>query len=161
MNLKEIEELAQKYKYRDLEDLTESYLYWLKARNHWVDEYCFCLHHRLSTPTIETCLKAAINAQITIELLVRAILNEFDLEDESMTAKEIQKMSESFIRHLIDICMHGGGEVTLEELPDNRARLTIKLADLPCIYKSDRLQFLQCAVNPRGDCQTCQFKEVE
>ncbi|MGL5877146.1 MAG: DUF6464 family protein, partial [Xenococcaceae cyanobacterium] len=110
---------------------------------------------------IETCLQGAIDAQITIELLTRTILDKFNLEDELMNPKNIKKFSEDFIRNLVDTCMYGGSEVTLEELLDRRAKLVIKLADPTCIHQSDRPQYIKCAMNPKGDCNNCQFKETK
>lgn len=73
--------------------------------------------------------------------------------------REIQKISENFINNLIETCLRGDGEISIERM-ENRTALIIKLGNPTCIYKSDST-YLKCAVNPLGDCETCQYKETK
>jgi Family of unknown function (DUF6464) len=153
-----IRELIKTYKEWNLKDLNESLLYWQQSINRWLERHNNGLEYSLPKPFISHCKQRAIDNTIVANILIR----EIELREKGfaimMEPKRLQKIGEDFINSIIETCLYGGGEVHIE-CQDSRKILVIKLAEV-CKYRSDS-PLLKCAVNPSGDCQSCQFKEVE
>ena len=157
MNAKRLRKSMEEARGYSLEKLSNEIEWWTSSLKRWIKLYSFYQQYNLSPSFFDECKSHMIDSHTIKQALCYEYLKRFN-DDIHMTPAQIQQMSKKFIDRLIDTCLHGGGEVSIERLED-RMTLVFKLAD-NCIYRSNS-PHLKCAVNPKGDCQTCPYKEVK